>query len=139
MFTLSVAINCSITIFFAFYCISAEGWKLLYVIGLIEALIFCGLGWLLSGFTVVLVSLIKISFSSSRLLATAGTNWVTAWRNIELQWQIIMGGGDTIVLHNLNKQKLRASKMLEYMSILKQTVGSSKKIELLQALSKLRT
>lgn len=52
MFTLSVAINCSITIFFAFYCISAEGWKLLYVIGLIEALIFCGLGWLLSGFTV---------------------------------------------------------------------------------------
>ena len=52
MFTLSVAINCSITIFFAFYCISVEGWKLLYVIGLIEALIFCGLGWLLSGFTV---------------------------------------------------------------------------------------
>ena len=33
-------------------CISIEGWKLLYVIGLIEALIFCGLGWLLSGFTV---------------------------------------------------------------------------------------
>ena len=53
MFTLSVAINCSITIFFAFYYISTEGWKLLYVIGLIEALIFCGLGWLLSGFTVV--------------------------------------------------------------------------------------
>eukprot|EP00095_Tigriopus_kingsejongensis_P005009 maker-scaffold139_size317827-snap-gene-1.20 protein:Tk05009 transcript:maker-scaffold139_size317827-snap-gene-1.20-mRNA-1 annotation:"hypothetical protein AaeL_AAEL001203" len=53
MFTLSVAINCSITIFFAFYCISVEGWKLLYVIGLIEAFIFCGLGWLLSGFTVM--------------------------------------------------------------------------------------
>lgn len=52
LFTLSVAINCSITIFFACYCIHAEGWKLLYVIGLIEALIFCGLGWLLSGFTV---------------------------------------------------------------------------------------
>jgi len=52
IFTLSVAINCSITIFFACYCISMEGWKLLYVIGLIEALIFCGLGWLLSGFTV---------------------------------------------------------------------------------------
>ena len=52
MFTLSVAINCSITIFFACYCISIEGWKLLYIIGLIEALIFCGLGWLLSGFTV---------------------------------------------------------------------------------------
>ncbi len=52
IFTLSVAINCSITIFFAFYCISMEGWKLLYIIGLIEALIFCGLGWLLSGFTV---------------------------------------------------------------------------------------
>ncbi len=51
-FTLSVAINCTITIFFAFYCISVEGWRLLYVIGLVEALIFCGLGWLLSGFTV---------------------------------------------------------------------------------------
>ena len=52
MFTLSVAVNCSITIFFAIYCINVEGWKLLYVIGLVEALIFCGLGWLLSGFTV---------------------------------------------------------------------------------------
>ncbi len=51
-FTLSVAINCTITIFFAFYCISVEGWRLLYVIGLVAALIFCGLGWLLSGFTV---------------------------------------------------------------------------------------
>ena len=58
-FTLSVAINCSITIFFAFYCISVEGWKLLYIIGLIEAFIFCGLGWLLSGFTV------RISFISA--------------------------------------------------------------------------
>ena len=65
LFTLSVAINCSITIFFAFYCISLEGWKLLYVIGLIEALIFCGLGWLLSGFT---VSWICVSSSSSQLL-----------------------------------------------------------------------
>lgn len=55
MFTLSVAINCSITIFFACYCISIEGWKLLYIIGLIEALIFCGLGWLLSGFTVMIM------------------------------------------------------------------------------------
>nr|XP_040568396.1 probable protein S-acyltransferase 23 isoform X2 [Lepeophtheirus salmonis] len=53
IFTLSVAINCSITIFFACYCISIEGWKLLYIIGLIEALVFCGLGWLLSGFTLL--------------------------------------------------------------------------------------
>jgi len=53
VFTLSVAVNCSITIFFAIYCINVEGWKLLYVIGLIEALIFCGLGWLLSGFTLL--------------------------------------------------------------------------------------
>jgi hypothetical protein len=53
LFTLSVAINCSITIFFACYCIHSEGWKLLYVIGLIEALIFCGLGWLLAGFTLL--------------------------------------------------------------------------------------
>ena len=53
VFTLSVAVNCSITIFFAFYCISVEGWKLLYVIGLVEAFVFCGLGWLLSGFTLL--------------------------------------------------------------------------------------
>lgn len=53
VFTLSVAINCSITIFMACYCIAVEGWKLLYVVGLIEALIFCGLGWLLSGFTLL--------------------------------------------------------------------------------------
>jgi len=53
VFTLSVAINCSITIFFAIYCINVEGWKLLYIIGLVEALIFCGLGWLLSGFTLL--------------------------------------------------------------------------------------
>ena len=52
VFTMSVALNCSITIFFACYCIAVEGWRLLYIIGLIEALIFCGLGWLLSGFTV---------------------------------------------------------------------------------------
>ena len=52
VFTLSVAVNCSITIFFACYCIAVEGWRLLYIIGLIEALVFCGLGWLLSGFTV---------------------------------------------------------------------------------------
>jgi hypothetical protein len=31
---------------------SFQGWKLLYIIGLVEALVFCGLGWLLSGFTV---------------------------------------------------------------------------------------
>jgi len=53
VFTLSVAVNCSITIFFACYCIAVEGWRLLYIIGLIEALIFCGLGWLLSGFTLL--------------------------------------------------------------------------------------
>jgi len=53
VFTVSVAVNCSITIFFACYCIVVEGWRLLYIIGLIEALIFCGLGWLLSGFTLL--------------------------------------------------------------------------------------
>merc|ERR1711874_159652 len=53
VFTLSVALNSSITIFFACYCIAVEGWRLLYIIGLIEALVFCGLGWLLSGFTLL--------------------------------------------------------------------------------------
>ena len=67
LFTLSVAINCSITIFFACYCIHSEGWKLLYVIGLIEALIFCGLGWLLSGFTVSISIICYQNFNTSPL------------------------------------------------------------------------
>ena len=73
VFTLAVAVNCSITIFFACYCIAVEGWRLLYIIGLIEALVFCGLGWLLSGFTVsqriypyLLKQLHEFSFSMLR-------------------------------------------------------------------------
>ncbi len=70
-FTLSVAVNCTITIFFAFYCISLEGWKLLYVIGLVEALIFCGLGWLLSGFTVLNITIAKHNVISHNILFPA--------------------------------------------------------------------
>ena len=80
MFTLSVAVNCSITIFFAIYCINVEGWKLLYVIGLIEALIFCGLGWLLSGFTVSHLDY-RWPIMASYLLAYSviGTKFMTSY------------------------------------------------------------
>ena len=87
----SVAVNCSITIFFACYCISVEGWKLLYVIGLVEALIFCGLGWLLSGFTVSSATTWTINGHSSRirhssfLLAALRGHEFDNQRNVQLQ------------------------------------------------------
>lgn len=43
-----VAINCSFTLYFACYCIAIEGIQLLYVLGVFEALVFCGLGWILT-------------------------------------------------------------------------------------------
>lgn len=48
LFVISIAINCSFTIYFACYCVMIEGFTLLYVLGLLEAFIFCGLGWILS-------------------------------------------------------------------------------------------
>lgn len=48
LFVLSVAVNCSLTIYFACYCVMIEGFTLLYVLGLIEAFVFCGLGWILT-------------------------------------------------------------------------------------------
>lgn len=48
LFVLSVAVNCSFTIYFACYCVMIEGFTLLYVLGLIEAVVFCGLGWILT-------------------------------------------------------------------------------------------
>ncbi|GLV39998.1 patsas [Carabus blaptoides fortunei] len=48
LFVMSVAINCSFTIYFACYCIAIEGFELLYVLGLIEAFLFSGLGWILT-------------------------------------------------------------------------------------------
>ncbi|XP_049774776.1 uncharacterized protein LOC126162365 [Schistocerca cancellata] len=48
LFVMSIAINCSFTIYFACYCIAVEGFGILYALGLIEALVFCGLGWILT-------------------------------------------------------------------------------------------
>ncbi|XP_059478437.1 uncharacterized protein LOC132198416 [Neocloeon triangulifer] len=48
MFVVSIAINCSYTIYFACYCIALEGWEMMYILGLIEALLFSGLGWILT-------------------------------------------------------------------------------------------
>lgn len=48
MFVVSIAINCSYTIYFACYCIALEGWEMMYILGLVEALVFSGLGWVLT-------------------------------------------------------------------------------------------
>ncbi|XP_049801724.1 uncharacterized protein LOC126236448 [Schistocerca nitens] len=48
LFVMSIAINCSFTIYFACYCIAVEGFGILYALGLVEALVFCGLGWILT-------------------------------------------------------------------------------------------
>uniref|UniRef100_A0A182SRW2 Palmitoyltransferase n=1 Tax=Anopheles maculatus TaxID=74869 RepID=A0A182SRW2_9DIPT len=53
LFVLSIAINCSFTIYFACYCVMIEGFSLLYVLGLLEAFVFCGLGWILTCTSVV--------------------------------------------------------------------------------------
>ncbi|XP_076331772.1 uncharacterized protein LOC143236945 isoform X2 [Tachypleus tridentatus] len=51
LFSAMVAVNCSVTVYFAFACIWKEGWTLLYVAGLLEAVFFCVLGWVLAGST----------------------------------------------------------------------------------------
>lgn len=48
LFVLSVAMNCSFTIYFACYCVMIEGFSFLYILGLTEAFVFCGLGWILT-------------------------------------------------------------------------------------------
>lgn len=66
LFVLSIAINCSFTLYFACYCIAIEGIQLLYVLGLIEAFVFCGLGWILTCTSVsddaVIISSLSQSF-----------------------------------------------------------------------------
>ncbi|KAG8184534.1 hypothetical protein JTE90_012623 [Oedothorax gibbosus] len=53
VFSLTIALNCTVTVFFAAACIWEEGWQYTYIIGLLEALLFCGIGWVLSGSTVL--------------------------------------------------------------------------------------
>ncbi|CAO1350753.1 unnamed protein product [Diamesa hyperborea] len=53
LFVLSIAVNCSFTIYFACYCVMIEGFTLLYVLGLLEAFIFCGLGWILTSTSIL--------------------------------------------------------------------------------------
>ncbi|XP_046664338.1 palmitoyltransferase AKR1 isoform X2 [Homalodisca vitripennis] len=48
LFVMSVAINCTFTIYFACYCIAIEGFGLLYLLGLLEAVVFCCFGWILT-------------------------------------------------------------------------------------------
>ena len=139
----SVAVNCSITIFFACYCISVEGWKLLYIIGLIEALIFCGLGWLLSGFTVSVAFFLSLIWFWSRPLFAANkqnislfffscymlqwtwqpmkcstTKDTTTWRTAEVNiTTLTQGGSFTIWLSfscAFNRLRLRICQPLSY-------------------------
>lgn len=75
LFVLSVAINCSFTIYFAFYFVMIEGFTLMYLLGLLEALAFCGLGWILTCTSVSIyseqllhrISIIYFCSDSSRL------------------------------------------------------------------------
>lgn len=71
LFVLSVAINCSFTIYFACYCVMLEGFTLLYLLGLVEAFSFCGLGWIL---TCTSVSEIKSKMIISELPRTSKLN-----------------------------------------------------------------
>ncbi|XP_068632363.1 uncharacterized protein Patsas isoform X2 [Battus philenor] len=48
LFVMSVAINCTLSIYFACYCLYLEGFGLLYMLGLLEAITFCALGWILT-------------------------------------------------------------------------------------------
>lgn len=48
LFVMSVAINCTLSIYFACYCLLLEGFGILYLLGLLEAIIFCALGWILT-------------------------------------------------------------------------------------------
>lgn len=56
---MSVAINCSFTIYFACYCIAIQGFELIYLMGLVEAFVFCGLGWTLTCTSVSNVMLLE--------------------------------------------------------------------------------
>lgn len=53
LFVMSVAINCTFTIYFACYCIAIEGFGLLYMLGLMEAITFCCFGWILTCTSVI--------------------------------------------------------------------------------------
>jgi len=64
LFVLSVAVNCSFTIYFACYCVMIEGFTMLYVLGLIEAVVFCGLGWILTCTSVGASSTREILFNT---------------------------------------------------------------------------
>ena len=48
LFVTSVALNCTFTIYFACYCIAVDGFDMLYVLGLLESLVFCTFGWILT-------------------------------------------------------------------------------------------
>lgn len=48
LFVLSVAINCSYMAYFALYCVMLDGFTVLYFFGLLEAIIFCVFGWILT-------------------------------------------------------------------------------------------
>lgn len=48
LFVMSIAVNCSFMIYFSTYCIAMEGFGVVYILGLVEAFVFSGLGWMLT-------------------------------------------------------------------------------------------
>lgn len=62
LFVMSVAINCTLSIYFACYCLLLEGFGLLYLLGLLEALTFCALGWILTCTSVSLYRVEAINY-----------------------------------------------------------------------------
>lgn len=57
LFVTSVAFNCTFTIYFACYCVAIDGFDMLYVLGLLESLVFCGFGWILTCTSVITIYL----------------------------------------------------------------------------------
>ncbi|XP_020298877.1 probable protein S-acyltransferase 23 [Pseudomyrmex gracilis] len=53
LFVMCMTINCSFTVYFACHCIVIEGIQLLYILAVLEALVFCGLGLILTFFSVL--------------------------------------------------------------------------------------
>lgn len=68
LFVMSVAINCTISIYFACYCLLLEGFGLLYALGLLEAITFCALGWILTctSVSIVLIQQMLMKFAGGK-------------------------------------------------------------------------
>ena len=68
-FVLSVSVNCSFIIYFTCYCLATEGVQFVYILLLVQAFVFCGLGW-----TTTCTTVIFLNFTNTEwLLKTKNT------------------------------------------------------------------